>query len=129
MRATICYRAAMLADLYTFWRVLKAILLTLGGVAFVVLIVRGASKGKTPIRFGGMVYRPESPVSFWFFVVFSLFLGAARPNAFLMAKMRSLQRACDQWSARDGQESSLGRSVTPMRLLGTNRTRDYAPPR
>ena len=71
----------MLAGLYAFWHVSKTSLLTLGGVAFLVLIVRGASKGKTPTRYGGMVYRAESPLSFWFFVVLSLLLGIALVGA------------------------------------------------
>lgn len=65
----------MLALLTATWHVLKASVLTLGGVAFLVLIVRGAFRGETPLRYGGMVCRAQSPLSFWFFVVLSMLLG------------------------------------------------------
>ncbi len=67
----------MLAGLHALWHAFKASLLTIGGLAFLVLIARGISRGETPLRYGGIVYRAKSPISFWFFVVLSLLLGFA----------------------------------------------------
>ena len=76
-RCEFCYRAAMV----TVWHAIEPYFLTFGGFAFLVLIVRTACKGVTSARYGGKIYRAESPFSFWFFVVLNLILGFALVGA------------------------------------------------
>jgi hypothetical protein len=59
-----------------FWHAIEPYLLTVGGLAFLGLIVRGLFRGFTATKLS-KVYRAESPISFWFFVILNLLLGIA----------------------------------------------------
>jgi hypothetical protein len=61
----------------TVWHAIEPYFFTLGGVAFLVVIARGIVKGETASRYGGRVYRAESPISFWLLVVLNLLLSVA----------------------------------------------------
>ena len=74
---TICYRAAMLNSWHAFWHVIEPYVLTFGGLAFLVLIIRGMLKGVTAAKFGGKIYRTTEPIQFWFFAIVNLILGVA----------------------------------------------------
>jgi hypothetical protein len=67
----------MLTVWHSLWHAIEPYFFTFGGLAFLVVIARGIVRGETSIRYGGRVYRAESPISFWFFVVLNLLLGLA----------------------------------------------------
>jgi hypothetical protein len=70
----------MLTSWHAFWHATEPYLFAVGSLAFLVLIVRGLFKGFTATKFS-KVYRAESPISFWFFVIFNLLLGVALVGA------------------------------------------------
>jgi hypothetical protein len=61
----------------TVWHSIEPYALTTAGVAFLILVARGIVKGETASRYGGKIYRAESPISFWVFVALNLLLGIA----------------------------------------------------
>jgi len=73
----MCYRAAMLNSWHAFWHAIEPYVFTFGGLAFLVLIVRGILKGVIAAKYGGKIYRTKEPIQFWFFAIFNLILGAA----------------------------------------------------
>jgi lipid-A-disaccharide synthase-like uncharacterized protein len=64
----------MLSSWHKLWNATEAYLLTLGGLAFLVLVVRWALKGVTATKYS-TVNRADSPIAFWFFVVLNGVLG------------------------------------------------------
>jgi len=67
----------MLNFWHALWRAIEPYVFIFGGVAFLVLIVRGLLRGETAAKVGGKIYRSKQPVWFWFFAVFNLILGVA----------------------------------------------------
>lgn len=66
----------MLNSWRALWHAIEPYVFTFGGLAFLVLIVRGMLKGVTAAKVGGKIYRAKNPIQFWFFGVMNLILGA-----------------------------------------------------
>jgi hypothetical protein len=71
---SICYRAAMLTSWHAFWHTIEPYYFALLSVFFLVFVVHGLFTGVTYLR-GAKVYRAESPISYWFTIVFALLWG------------------------------------------------------
>lgn len=65
---------AMQTSWHVFWNAVGPYVLTLSGLAFLVLIARQALKGVTGTRYS-KVHRTNSPISFWFFLALNILLG------------------------------------------------------
>jgi hypothetical protein len=73
--------SAIVLAMLTVWHSIKPYFLTIAGLFFLLLVARGMVRGETASRYGGKIYRAESPISFWFFFALNLILGIALVGA------------------------------------------------